>query len=236
MKKYGNLHVLWESNKNERLLVVGPDWIFSVIIFIIMFGITGVVWFLLLPMVDLWIHPILSALMLTSTIGTFVGTVVSDPGVVRTSDSHDLWTPCVSSDDEEDKTAIPCNKGDAYLDIVSQSVSDPRDIDIALPPNSRPSKVIGAITVPGPPQPGRFCTDCRLRPPYGSVHCDDCGVCIKGFDHHCPWTSKCIGSRNAPIFYAWLIIMALCFVYIMALTADALGNIQQQKGHRTRPI
>jgi hypothetical protein len=27
-------------------------------------------------------------------------------------------------------------------------------------------------------------------------HCFDCGVCIEGHDHHCPWMGKCIGKKN----------------------------------------
>ena len=34
-----------------------------------------------------------------------------------------------------------------------------------------------------------------------SRHCSTCNVCIKGYDHHCPWTSKCIGEANLYRFY-----------------------------------
>lgn len=27
-------------------------------------------------------------------------------------------------------------------------------------------------------------------------HCFDCGVCIEGHDHHCPWMGKCVGRKN----------------------------------------
>jgi hypothetical protein len=27
-------------------------------------------------------------------------------------------------------------------------------------------------------------------------HCEDCNVCIRGHDHHCPWVGKCIGEYN----------------------------------------
>ena len=30
----------------------------------------------------------------------------------------------------------------------------------------------------------------------GAQHCDDCGICIEGLDHHCPWTSHCVGKNN----------------------------------------
>jgi hypothetical protein len=32
------------------------------------------------------------------------------------------------------------------------------------------------------------------------VHCYDCDICIKGHDHHCPWTGKCIGEGNIQYF------------------------------------
>eukprot|EP00915_Cephaloidophora_sp_WS-2016_P011622 GHVH01017006.1.p1 GENE.GHVH01017006.1~~GHVH01017006.1.p1 ORF type:complete len:314 (+),score=25.47 GHVH01017006.1:319-1260(+) len=37
-------------------------------------------------------------------------------------------------------------------------------------------------------------------------HCDECGVCIIGRDHHCPWSSKCIGEGNFKWFVAWVTV------------------------------
>ncbi len=41
----------------------------------------------------------------------------------------------------------------------------------------------------------------------------DCRACIEEYDHHCPWTGKCIGKRNVWFFYLWLLFLVLAFVY-----------------------
>jgi hypothetical protein len=37
-----------------------------------------------------------------------------------------------------------------------------------------------------------------------TYHCSDCQMCIENFDHHCPWTSKCIGNGNLKVFYMFV--------------------------------
>ena len=55
----------------------------------------------------------------------------------------------------------------------------------------------------------------------GVEHCSDCGVCIADHDHHCPWTSKCIGAGNLKYFTAFV---ALTLIYIIAMVVvTALG-------------
>ena len=46
-------------------------------------------------------------------------------------------------------------------------------------------------------------------------HCYDCGICIEGYDHHCPWTSKCIGKRNKYSFYMFMGSIMLIFGYFI---------------------
>ena len=61
-----------------------------------------------------------------------------------------------------------------------------------------------------------FCVKCKIIKEKDTVHCFDCKVCIRGFDHHCPWTGKCIGAGNLYPFYAFLIsttFYMFCFVY-----------------------
>lgn len=48
-----------------------------------------------------------------------------------------------------------------------------------------------------------------------TYHCNDCGVCIEGFDHHCPWTSKCIGQGNLKAFYLFVTTTFIYFIYFI---------------------
>ena len=47
------------------------------------------------------------------------------------------------------------------------------------------------------------------------VHCNFCGCCCEGYDHHCPWTSKCIGRGNIFYFNATLFMVCVIFTYII---------------------
>ena len=61
----------------------------------------------------------------------------------------------------------------------------------------------------------KFCPECKF---YYDVdkkvnHCFDCGICIEGYDHHCPWVSKCIGKKNLYSFYCFMTGILLNFAY-----------------------
>ena len=58
-----------------------------------------------------------------------------------------------------------------------------------------------------------FCRKCRFSVPVRSYHCEYCDVCIEGYDHHCPWTSKCIGKNNLVRFYVFLFMTPVFIVY-----------------------
>ena len=46
-------------------------------------------------------------------------------------------------------------------------------------------------------------------------HCTECGICIMGSDHHCPWTSKCIGKKNLCLFNCFLISLFAHIGYLI---------------------
>ena len=69
----------------------------------------------------------------------------------------------------------------------------------------------------------RWCGACKI---WISIekktnHCFDCGICVEGYDHHCPWTSKCIGRRNLISFY----IFISCIFFIIFYLIIALINV-----------
>ena len=57
-----------------------------------------------------------------------------------------------------------------------------------------------------------------------SYHCSDCDVCIDGYDHHCPWTGKCIGKGNKLPFMAFII--HTCFFFNFLININFFSKIQ----------
>ena len=51
------------------------------------------------------------------------------------------------------------------------------------------------------------------------AHCYECKTCCEGFDHHCSWTTKCIGSGNIIEFRLFLacFFILICYFGISAL-------------------
>ena len=70
---------------------------------------------------------------------------------------------------------------------------------------------------------GKICEKCGIVIPPGNriTHCDDCNVCIIGiifkigYDHHCPWTSKCIGKGNLTSFHGFVAFTMIFFGYLI---------------------
>ena len=57
----------------------------------------------------------------------------------------------------------------------------------------------------------------------GYQHCDTCDICCEGYDHHCPWTSKCVGKGNICYFNIMIAMVCVVFLYfiIALVTMDA---------------
>lgn len=77
----------------------------------------------------------------------------------------------------------------------------------------------------------RFCAECKMwiNIDKQTNHCFDCNVCIEGYDHHCPWVSKCIGRRNLNSFYVFIISTLCTFAYIVCAITNAQNNRSNRK-------
>lgn len=62
-----------------------------------------------------------------------------------------------------------------------------------------------------------ICNRCKIIMPkdMNIEHCEDCDVCVVGMDHHCPWTSKCVGEGNLWLFYVFVISTFVLLLYFM---------------------
>lgn len=75
-----------------------------------------------------------------------------------------------------------------------------------------------------------FCLVCEVIRQPGTMHCSDCDVCVQGFDHHCPWTGKCIGKGNLPYFYGFLtgVLGSILFIVVCAALKSAMAVHHKQ--------
>lgn len=64
-----------------------------------------------------------------------------------------------------------------------------------------------------------FCSVCNISKAYGSktLHCHYCDICIDEFDHHCPFTGKCIGKYNIYPFWAFIILSLSYLIYLIVV-------------------
>ena len=46
-------------------------------------------------------------------------------------------------------------------------------------------------------------------------HCEECGICIEGCEHHSNWATKCIGKKNKKIYKAWIASIVIFVISIM---------------------
>ena len=78
----------------------------------------------------------------------------------------------------------------------------------------------------------RICRKCNVVMDLdkGTSHCVECGICVMNNDHHCPWTSKCVGKKNIWIFNCFLVGLFSHIVYlIFALVSLAVYSASVNK-------
>ena len=58
------------------------------------------------------------------------------------------------------------------------------------------------------------CPKCNIIIPKSLKvgHCVYCNICIRNYDHHCPWIGKCIGRYTKIPFYIFLISVLIYII------------------------
>jgi len=158
-QKIGNVYVLSKSNG----VVIGPHWPGVLVTIALIFGGT----MLNLQVVDTkfptggasreWMR-VLVCFLFASTLGLFLKTATTDPGIVYPG-SLTVKQPHVELSTLEAPAALNFETGGDSLTMGDRS------------------------------DPLVFCDLCEVYSPekFQVHHCYDCGTCIEGMDHHCPW-------------------------------------------------
>ena len=62
-----------------------------------------------------------------------------------------------------------------------------------------------------------YCNECQfyVERTLDCFHCDKCGICIEGQDHHCAWIGKCVGKGNHISFYIFTVSAIFSMFYIL---------------------
>ena len=68
------------------------------------------------------------------------------------------------------------------------------------------------------------CSVCRSTQNDKAVHCYECDVCIRGYDHHCDFMGKCIGGGNIWLFYIYVGVTPVYFIFTVILITISLPS------------
>ena len=65
------------------------------------------------------------------------------------------------------------------------------------------------------PDGRKFCRHCQIIIKQTTYHCSSCGTCIQEHDHHCVWTTKCVGKGNMLEFKRFILVSIGTFIYFI---------------------
>ena len=76
----------------------------------------------------------------------------------------------------------------------------------------------------------RICNICKIimRNDDKTDHCEDCNICIIGADHHCPWTSKCVGKKNKKLFKIFVFSTFILLIYFICGVLSIMALLDEK--------
>ena len=77
----------------------------------------------------------------------------------------------------------------------------------------------------------KFCKKCKIwtNQQKNTFHCNICDICVEEYDHHCIWTSKCIGKGNICSFQIFVIFTCFSFFYTFVILFIVRLNFAKSK-------
>lgn len=77
---------------------------------------------------------------------------------------------------------------------------------------------------------GKRCKICSGPRPARAYHCVTCNQCVLFMDHHCPFTSNCVGQENYPFFFGWVMWTSIAMGYALWLCYEPYMHCKSPEG------
>jgi len=124
--------------------------------------------------------------------------------------------------------AVMCN-GYFLLAVLREPGFVPQEERLDTEEGSKGGREEGIVGV-------RWCEKCCGVKPEGAHHCSVCRRCVLGMDHHCPFTSNCVGQQNKHFFlWAGFFGCVGCF-YAMVLSWQPFHSCVWHAGEVLSPV
>ncbi|KAJ0397769.1 hypothetical protein ATCC90586_005605 [Pythium insidiosum] len=221
--------LLMRDGKLRRsLLLVGPHWIGVVITLCIILGSTALFLAQQGPHMK-WYLVLLTLALCAMTLYYLFHVACKDPGIVAPPRRR----LAEKASEEQQQAKAPSESKDLHRtdkggedDRETLSVDDDDD-------DGEPAQAPAAAVRRTPRQRHeastfvraasrverrRYCDVCDVEQPRDAEHCEDCGVCVDGYDHHCPWMGKCIGRNNMHAFKMFNVSWVLYVVFVLGVS------------------
>ena len=227
-------------------IVTGPpkDTYTFIAAFVLIIAPSGVFFGYVAPL--LWTHgyafaPVLFAYFLIQTIVELFRTTTMDPGIIPRD--LDLSPPLmgISMGSGTTPAAAPYRGAHAAqpAPVAGETAVQITDDTLPasypfVPPTAGTTTTTAAfrdVLISGTHHAHRrWCETCRTYRPLRTSHCSICDNCIDAHDHHCPWTSNCVGRRNYRHFFFFVGGCALLSIWIIAFSIVYLTIASAESG------
>ena len=119
-------------------------------------------------------------------------------------------------------TFVGDESAQALVDLKYQKIKRKADRIFYLNVLDKPTPIVHRM---------KFCETCTIFRPKDAAHCNLCGNCVQGFDHHCVWLGTCVGKRNYREFLLFVASIIIESLYVMILSCMLLDyNRKYQEG------
>ncbi|CDW77513.1 dhhc zinc finger domain containing protein [Stylonychia lemnae] len=195
------LFLSWYKQGRTPLLTLGPSWPFTIVL--ILFGVFLAVFFIFMSKMikhkSVYTELILYSLIIINITALFMG-ILQNPGI-----SQQIF-------DIKLKQQLGKNTAKGVSDQFDEdSESDEDDLEsVGQKKKVDPKAHIYYNNIKSPLY--QYCKQCQVQYDRETYHCEDCDVCIKGYDHHCIFFGKCIGEGNLCSFWTTIALVFVSFV------------------------